>query len=318
MLGQETREVAIQTEHLSKNYGDVCAVKDLSLEVFRGEIFGFLGPNGAGKSTSISMMCGLIKPDSGKVRFRNHTGHSPDEIRSMIGLCPQEIILWPKLTCLEQLVFTGQMYGMSLRKARLTGKNLLIKMGLLEKRNRLASTLSGGMKRRLNLCLALVHDPVIIVLDEPEAGLDPQSRVMVREFIREMGKTKTVILTTHNMDEADRLAERVAIIDHGQLLKLDTPSNLKKAMSDGEIIQVIIAPAGNKGQSEAEAFLKTICKDVSVQQERILIRGKADPEILWKTSTLLKENGFTISEISLRPNTLEDVFISLTGRSLRE
>ena len=239
-------------------------------------------------------------------------------MKSMIGFCPQEIILWPKLTCLEQLVFTGQMYGMSLRKARLTGKNLLVKMGLIEKRNRLASTLSGGMKRRLNLCLALVHDPEIIVLDEPEAGLDPQSRVMVREFIRELGKTKTVILTTHNMDEADRLAERVAIIDHGQLLKLDTPSNLKKAMSDGEIIQVIITPAGDKGQAEAEACLKKIGKNVSIQQDRILIRGKADPEILWKTSTLLKDNGFTIAEIGMRPNTLEDVFISLTGRSLRE
>jgi ABC-2 type transport system ATP-binding protein len=311
-------DIAIQTEHLTKNYRDVCAVKDLSLEVFRGEIFGFLGPNGAGKSTSIGMMCGLIEPDSGRVRIHNHTGHSPDEMRSLIGLCPQEIMLWPKLTCLEQLVFTGQMYGMSLRDARLAGENLLIRTGLHEKKNKLASTLSGGMKRRLNLCLALVHDPEIIVLDEPEAGLDPQSRVMVREFIRELGKTKTVILTTHNMDEADRLAERVAIIDHGQLLKLDTPSNLKKAMSDGEIIQVIIVPSGDKGQAEAEAILKTVYKNVSFQQERILIREKADPEILWKTSNLLKDKGFTIEEIGLRPNTLEDVFISLTGRSLRD
>jgi len=310
--------IAIRTEHLTKNFGDVCAVKDLSLEVFRGEIFGFLGPNGAGKSTSIGMMCGLVKPDSGNLLINGHTGHYPGEIRNMIGLCPQEIILWPKLTCFEQLVFTGQIYGMSLRKARLTSKNLLAKMGLLEKRNRLASTLSGGMKRRLNLCLALVHDPEIIVLDEPEAGLDPQSRIMVREFIRELGKTKTVILTTHNMDEADRLAERVAIIDHCLLLKLDTPSNLKKEISDGEIIQVLITPAENKGQSEAEAFLKTVCKNVSVQHDRILIRGKADPEILWKTSNLLKDNGFTIAEIGMRPNTLEDVFISLTGRSLRE
>lgn len=310
--------VAIQTEHLTKNYRDVCAVKDLSLEVFHGEIFGFLGPNGAGKSTSIGMICGLIKPDSGKVRIHDQTGQSPDDIKSMIGFCPQEIILWPKLTCLEQLVFTGQMYGMSHPKARLTGKNLLVRTGLYEKRNRLASTLSGGMKRRLNLCLALVHDPEIIVLDEPEAGLDPQSRIMVREFIRELGKTKTVILTTHNMDEADRLAERVAIIDHGQLLKLDSPANLKKAMSDGEVIQVIISPVGDKGRAEAEACLKKTGKNVTIQQDRILIRGKADPEILWKTSTLLKDNGFTIAEIGLRPNTLEDVFISLTGRSLRE
>jgi ABC-2 type transport system ATP-binding protein len=120
------------------------------------------------------------------------------------------------------------------------------------------------------------------------------------------------------MDEADRLAERVAIIDHGNLLKLDTPSNLKKAMSNGEIIQVIITPVGNKGQSEAEACLKKHYKQVSAQQDRILIREKADAETLWKTSNLLKDNGFSIAEISMRPNTLEDVFISLTGRSLRD
>jgi ABC-2 type transport system ATP-binding protein len=313
-----TSSIAIKTDHLTKSYGDVCAVKDLSLEVYRGEIFGFLGPNGAGKSTSIGMMCGLIKPSSGKVMINNHTGHSPDEIRSLIGLCPQEVILWPKLTCMEQLVFTGQMYGLSYRKAMTICKELLTKMGLHGKSNKLASTLSGGMRRRLNICLALVHDPEIIVLDEPEAGLDPQSRVMVREFIRELGKTKTVILTTHNMDEADRLAQRVAIIDHGNLLKLDTPSNLKKAMSEGEIIQVIITPLENKGQAEAEACLKTHYKQVSVQQDRILIREKADPETLWKTSKILKDNGFDITEISMRPNTLEDVFISLTGRSLRD
>ncbi|MBN1416399.1 MAG: ABC transporter ATP-binding protein [Bacteroidales bacterium] len=310
--------VVIKTEHLAKSYGDILAVKDLSLEVYRGEIFGFLGPNGAGKSTSIGMMCGLIKPDSGKVMINNHSGHSRDEIKGLIGLCPQEIILWPKLTCLEQLIYTGQMYGLSYRNARKKGKELLARMGLQGKRKKLAATLSGGMKRRLNLCLALVHDPEIIVLDEPEAGLDPQSRVMVRDFIRELGKQKTVILTTHNMDEADRLAERVAIIDHGSLLKLDTPSNLKKAMSEGEIMQVMITPAENKGYPEAEACLKTYYKQVFVQHDRILIREKADPETLWKTSNLLKENGFDIAEISIRPNTLEDVFISLTGRSLRD
>ena len=310
--------IAIKTEHLAKNYGDVTAVKDLSLEVYRGEIFGFLGPNGAGKSTSIGMMCGLIQPDSGKVMINGHSGRRPDAIKSLIGLCPQEIILWPRLTCLEQLIFTGRMYGMSGAKAKAASKGLLVKMGLHEKRNKLAATLSGGMKRRLNLCLALVHDPEIVVLDEPEAGLDPQSRVMVREFIRELGKTRTVILTTHNMDEADRLADRVAIIDHGSLLKLDTPTNLKKAMSEDEVIQVMIKPEENKNQAAAEACLKTHYKQVSVQQDRILIREKADPETLWKTSRILKDNGFAIAEISMRPNTLEDVFIGLTGRSLRD
>ena len=231
--------IAIKTDHLTKRYGDVCAVQDLSLEVFQGEIFGFLGPNGAGKSTSIGMMCGLIQPDSGMVMINGHDMQNGEHMKRLIGFCPQEIILWPKLTCMEQLVFMGRMYGMSCNEARTTGRKLLAEMGLEEKRNKLASTLSGGMKRRLNLCLALVHGPEIIVLDEPEAGLDPQSRVMVRDYIRELGRSKTLILTTHNMDEADRLAERVAIIDHGRLLKLDTPSKLKKAMSEGEIIQAV-------------------------------------------------------------------------------
>jgi ABC-2 type transport system ATP-binding protein len=309
---------AIRTEHLVKNYGDVCAVRDLSLEVRRGEIFGFLGPNGAGKSTSIGMMCGLIKPTSGKVFINDHASHSSDAIKSLIGLCPQEIILWPKLTVSEQLVFTGQMYGMTGTDARRKGRDLLSKMGLYEKRNKLSATLSGGMKRRLNLCLALVHDPGIIVLDEPEAGLDPQSRVMVREFIRDLGKTRTVILTTHNMDEADRLADRIAIIDKGVLLKLDTPAKLKKEMSADEIVQVIISPCENKGQAEAESCLRTHFERVMVQQDRILIQENADPEMLWKINNLLKNNNFDVAEISMRPNTLEDVFISLTGRSLRE
>jgi len=310
--------IAIKTDRLTKSYGDVTAVKDLSLEIYRGEIFGFLGPNGAGKSTAIGMMCGLIQPDSGKVMINGHSGRHRDTIKSLIGLCPQEIIQWPKLTCMEQLVFTGQMYGMSYTMAKTASNDLLTKMGLYEKRKKLAATLSGGMKRRLNLCLALVHDPEIVILDEPEAGLDPQSRLMVREFIRELGRTKTVILTTHNMDEADRLAERVAIIDHGKLLKLDTPSNLKRAMSEDDVIQVMITPVGNKDKAAAETCLKTHYNQVLVQQDKILIREKANPETLWKASQLLKDHGFDIAEISIRPNTLEDVFISLTGRSLRE
>lgn len=310
--------IAIKTDHLSKSYGDVCAVSDLSLEVFRGEIFGFLGPNGAGKSTSIGMMCGIIRPDAGKVTINDHSGKTRDTVKSYIGFCPQDIILWPKLTCTEQLVFMSRMYGLSYHDAKAASKNLLERMGLHEKRHKLASTLSGGMKRRLNLCLALVHDPVIIVLDEPEAGLDPQSRIMVRDFIRELGETKTVILTTHNMDEADRLAERVAIIDHGQLLKLDTPSNLKRTMSEKEVIQVLVNPLDDKDQTAAEAFLRKHYKTVSVHHEKILIREKADPEKLWNVNKLLRENGFELAEISIRPNTLEDVFISLTGRSLRD
>jgi ABC-2 type transport system ATP-binding protein len=219
---------------------------------------------------------------------------------------------------MEQLVFTGQMYGLSRHRARKRSMDLLIRMGLQEKKTKLASTLSGGMKRRLNLCLALVHDPEIVVLDEPEAGLDPQSRLMVREFIRELGRSKTVILTTHNMDEADRLADRIAIMDHGQILIRDTPVNLKRTTGESGIIQVMITPMPGKGLAEMDLYLKAHKRVTMVQADRILIRETADPEILWHIYKDLKDNGFNIAEISLRQPTLEDVFIGLTGRNLRD
>ena len=149
-----------------------------------------------------------------------------DDIRACrrrIGLCPQELVIWETLTCLEQLVFVGTQYDLARGEARRRALELLDILGLSDKANKLAKTLSGGMKRRLNLALALVHDPELLVLDEPQAGLDPQSRILVREYIRSLAEEKTVLLTTHEMDEADRLAERIGIIDHGQLLVLDTP-----------------------------------------------------------------------------------------------
>ena len=211
-------EFALEIRNLVRYYGKLLAVDHLSLQVRRGEVFGFLGPNGAGKTTSIHMMCGLLKPNSGEVFINGKKIHSPAgrKIRSKVGVCPQAIIIWNKLTCFEQLVFMARMYDVPGKTARKRADHLLDSMGLLEKRNKLASTLSGGMKRRMNVILAIVHDPEIVVFDEPEAGLDPQSRIMVREFIKETAREKTVIFTTHNMDEAERVAERVAIIDSGK------------------------------------------------------------------------------------------------------
>ena len=223
---------ALEVRELVKRYGDLCAVDHLSLEVRRGEVFGFLGPNGAGKTTAIRMMCGLLKPTSGEVLVEGESlgAQGGAELRSRVGICPQENILWSKLSCFEQLVFTGRMYNVPGDLARKRADDLLVRMGLEDKRNKLAASLSGGMKRRMNVIMALMHDPTILVFDEPEAGLDPQSRVVVREFIREMALERTVMITTHNMDEADRLANRVAIIDAGKLLKLDSPGNLKRSI----------------------------------------------------------------------------------------
>jgi ABC-2 type transport system ATP-binding protein len=204
----------ISIANLTKCFGDFTAVDRLSFEIQKKEIFGLLGPNGAGKTTTISMICGLLKPSEGTIRFDNFNGKNP---KSLIGYCPQENIFYPKLTCFEQLLFIGQMYGISSRIIKPKALELLELLGLKDKTSERAGRLSGGMKRRLNICLALVHDPEILILDEPEAGLDPQSRILVRDFISAFGGEKTVILTTHNMDEADRLANRIAIMDHGKL-----------------------------------------------------------------------------------------------------
>ncbi len=294
------------------------AVDGLSFDVFKGEIFGFLGPNGAGKTTSINMICGISQPTDGKVSILAGESGDKKEGRTNIGLCPQENIHWPKLTCLEQLAFMGEMYGMERKSAGNRSENLLEWVGLEEKSNVLADKLSGGMKRRLNICLALVHDPEILILDEPEAGLDPQSRVMIRNFIKSLAEEKTVILTTHNMDEADRLADRVAIIDHGKLLLLDTPHSLKKSIGEGDLIEIQLRAAGSEQFEKAVETLSKIYDQVALRGTTLTIKSRNLIELLPDITQKIERDGFKINEITLRENTLEDVFISLTGRKLRE
>jgi len=306
----------LQTEHLTKRYGQLTAVDDLSLEVHEGEVFGFLGPNGAGKTTSISMMCGLLKPDVGRVLVHGQLVHGgAADVRARVGVCPQETVLWEKLTALEQLEFVGTLYGVPPRTARQRGNDLLEALGLSAKSNELAGKLSGGMKRRLNLALALIHDPQILVLDEPEAGLDPQSRVLVREFIRSLARKKTVILTTHNMDEAERLADRVAIIDHGRLLVVDTPDELKRTVGEGDVLEVNIADDDPK---PIAAIAGRFFADVSTVNHTLTVRGRGLIERLPELLQALREANVKTSDVRLRANSLEDVFLSLTGRKLRE
>ena len=312
----------LRTDHITKRYGALTAVDALKLEVYEGEILGFLGPNGAGKTTSISMMCGLLQPDAGCVFIHEQPVHggSP-EVRARVGVCPQEAILWEKLTGLEQLEFVGGLYGVPSRIARQRGAVLLETLGLSGKAHQLAGRLSGGMKRRLNLALALVHDPEILILDEPEAGLDPQSRVLVREYVRSLARKKTVILTTHNMDEADRLADRVAIIDHGRLLVVDTPEALKRTMGEGDVLEVDVAeslPDSVSDLASTSAIAASSFGETSVADHTLTVRGRGLIERLSELLQALRAAGVQTSDVRLRANTLEDVFLSLTGRRLRE
>jgi ABC-2 type transport system ATP-binding protein len=315
-------QVVLRTEGLTKHYGSLTAVKELTLEVYEGEVFGFLGPNGAGKTTSINMMCGLLKPDAGQVVIRGVpvTGGDPD-LRARVGVCPQEIVLWERLTCLEQLQFVGQMYGLTGQEARQRSERLLEELDLVSKRDSQARTLSGGLQRRLNLAMALVHDPEIVVLDEPEAGLDPQSRVKVREHILSLARDKTIILTTHNMDEAERVADRVAIIDHGQLLVLDTPEALKGQVGEGDVVDIRLnAPLDELAAERVQHVMAPLVSQTVVDPEHGLLTVRAFNAVGTLPSILkaLAEAGVPAGEVRVRENTLEDVFIQLTGRRLRE
>ena len=311
---------SIRSEGLSRRFGDVLAVDGLNLEVRAGEIFGLLGPNGAGKTTSIRMMTGMLRPSSGKVFFgdREVTSHSL-RIKKLVGVCPQDIVVWEKLTCMENLTLMGRMFGIPRRNAKSKAGELLANVGLADKAGVRAAKLSGGMKKRLNLAMAMVHDPEILVLDEPITGLDPQSRLLVSDFIqglcREQGKT--VIFTTHLMEVAARISDRIAIMDHGKLMALDTLDNLKKSIGEGDIVEVSIS-----GDVEHEKVLDVIesldgVETAGLYEDRIRFQALDAINLLPEVSRNVDRLGGKIEGLSLHNNTLEDIFIFLTGRDLR-
>lgn len=310
-------DFVIETNGLTKKFDGLTAVEDLSLKIHKGEIFGFLGPNGAGKTTSIRMMVGLLKPTSGEV---NLNMEEPKSFKEGIGICPQEIVLWEDLTAYENVHFMGRMYEVPERTLANRVDRLLDDLQLTDRRDSLASDLSGGMKRRLNLGMSLVHEPRIVVLDEPSAGLDPQSRLSLWEFIRRLraDANTSIILTTHLMEEADRLSDRVGIIDHGKLLVVDTPENLKKSVGEGDSLSIELSD--KKANEEALEKIRE-AGDVlegSVVGDRLLVRALDAIGQMGKFTRALEDSGFDVLDVSVsRTNTLEDVFIHLTGRGLR-
>jgi ABC-2 type transport system ATP-binding protein len=313
-------DIILRLEGLTKRYGALTAVKDLDLEIYAGEILGFLGPNGAGKTTSINMMSGLLRPDDGRVILHGvPITVSSEEIRSRIGYCPQEVALWGRLNCAEQLQFMAMMHGLKRAKAREASHRLLETFELFESRGKQARKLSGGMQRRLNVAMSLVHDPDVVFLDEPEVGLDPQSRIMIREYIRGLAGSKTIILTTHNMDEADRLSDRVAIIDHGALIALGTPGDLKRSIGVEDVLEIEVTST----PSDMTALQKQIA-DLGCQVElapydgALFMRGREVISRLPSIVETLNRTDLRFGEIRVRQTTLEDVFIHLTGRRLRE
>lgn len=306
-------KVALEIKSLSKSFGDFKAIDNLSIDVMQGEIFSLLGPNGAGKTTTIHIISGMLGMDEGTIKF-NSTSHCQGlSSTHKIGVCTQNVQIWPLLTCEEQLHFVGSMYGMSKKVIKSRALTLLELVGLSQKRRVLAKHLSGGMQRRLHLIMSVIHDPEIVIFDEPEAGLDPQSRVLVRDFIKSLAGAKTILLTTHNMDEAERLSSRVAIMDKGKILLCDTPARLQQQICPEETLEIQyleeLPPVQWWDSPYYHIQLQGKCIKVTGTNLTTFV-----PQILKNAEV---QYGTPIT-FSLRQSTLEDVFIKLTGRSLRE
>jgi ABC-2 type transport system ATP-binding protein len=244
---------SIVIEHLGKKYQDVTALNDLTLQVGKGELFGLLGPNGAGKTTTINILCGLVKPTAGTATVCGYDVVKESlKIKDLIGVCIQETAIYPYLTGTENVDLFGNLHAMNKGELKERRNMLLTKMGLAEDAKRRAGKYSGGMKRRLSLILALISDPQIAFLDEPTVAMDPQSRHAVWDFLKGLKKEeKTIVLTTHYMEEAEELCDRVGIIDHGKLIALGTPKELISKNQVNNLEELFLKLTGRNIREEA-------------------------------------------------------------------
>jgi ABC-2 type transport system ATP-binding protein len=312
----------IATDGLTKVFagrgGNVKAVDDLNLLVQRGEIFGLLGPNGAGKTTTVGMLTTRVIPTSGQATVGGiDVVRQPAVAKKVIGVVPQTNTLDRSLDVSENLYFHGRYFGMSARDAHARTSALLEQFRLADRARADVAELSGGMAQRLMVARAIMHDPDVLFLDEPTSGLDPQSRLALWDVIGELhAQGQTIVLTTHYMEEADQLCDRVAIIDHGKLLALDTPGGLKRAL--GTNTEMRIAADGDLG-----ALLKVFeglpgVDHGNVIDQTIYVYVKDDGPNLRDIVVAGEDAGFTIHDVAVKETTLETVFINLTGRELRE
>jgi ABC-2 type transport system ATP-binding protein len=302
----------IEVENLSKKYGDLEAVRDITFSVEEGEVFGFLGPNGAGKTTTINILCTLLRPTSGRARVNGFdVVRQPDRVRASIGLVFQDPSLDARLSAQENMEFHGSIYGVpsAIRKRRI--EELLRMVDLWDRRHHLVKTFSGGMRRRLELARGLLHYPRVLFLDEPTLGLDPQTRNRLWEFILELRQSEgtTLFLTTHYMDEAER-AGRIAVIDYGRIVALDSPEALKGQVG-GDIISLKTSDDEGAAGEISRRYQVEVHRDGSGLSFEVMRGEEFIPR-------LVKELGVGIQSLSLRRPTLDDVFLKLTGRQIRD
>jgi ABC-2 type transport system ATP-binding protein len=313
---------AIEVEKLTKRFGDFTAVDEVSFAVAEGEIFGLLGPNGAGKTTLIRMLTTLTPPTSGSARVAGHDiVKDADGVRHAIGVIPQALTSDPELTARENILIHAKLYGVPAAKRGKLCKDLLSAMNLSEFTNQLVRNFSGGMRRRLEIARGLVHSPRILFLDEPTTGLDPVSRTNVWEMIMRLKESSglTILLTTHYMDEADKLCERIAIVDHGKMAALDTPTQLKDSVPGTDVVEAEFtnAQADWAGWMEQLRQLPKV-GSVSEQDGAVHIMSDSGPETVAALMERAKARGITVKRVSVQGTTLDDVFLHYTGRQLRD
>lgn len=293
----------ILISEISKSFGSLVAVDGISLEIHEGEAFGLLGPNGAGKTTTLSMLVGLIAPDSGSVKLK---GESPTDasVREDIGIAPQSLSLYEELTARENLRFFGQLYARSQAKLKERIEWSLEFASLSDRQNDLVKTFSGGMKRRLNMAVALIHDPHVILFDEPTVGVDPQSRNHIFDCIDQLKSLgRTVIYTTHYMEEAQRLCDRIAIMDRGRILAMDS-------------VEQLLHEYGGDSTVEGELDTAADSSGCPGVKDDGTFQFRAQNPL--QEVVRMSENGITFKTLQIREPDLETVFLSLTGRTLRD
>ncbi|MBK5287773.1 MAG: ATP-binding cassette domain-containing protein [Acidimicrobiia bacterium] len=313
-------DVVIRTEALTKVYpGDIRAVDQLDLEVHAGEIFGLLGPNGAGKTTTAGMLTTRVIPTSGRALVGGvDVVEHPTRAKRVIGVVPQTNTLDRSLDVFENLYFHGRFFGMSARTAKAEAHRLLEQFRLGDRARVPVLALSGGMAQRLMVARAIMHRPAILFLDEPTAGLDPQSRIAMWEILGELHRNgQTVLLTTHYMEEADQLCARLAIIDHGRLLAMDTPGALKASIGMDSMVTVTATGDLERLATELQSRLDDVSR-AEVADGVVRLWSSRAEGMLPRVIDVAEAAGFTVTDLSATAPTLETVFIQLTGKDLRE
>lgn len=303
----------IEVKGLSKAFGDVVAVNDISFSILRGEIFGFLGPNGAGKTTTINMLTGLARPDVGKIRITDIdcTGR-PKAAQHLIGVVPDESNLYPELSGFENLCFCASLYGIAKRTREQKAHNLLHTFGLSSAADRKFGAYSRGMKRKLTIAAGIIHDPAILFLDEPTTGIDVASARQIRQLISDLNRSGTTIfLTTHYIEEAERLCHRIAFIVSGRIVHVDTVERLMQNSHNHNVLEFVVNNGTSSLASEVtKTFAQVECKEVAKGVFRI---SSSQRILIGPLVRFFEDQGFEVGEVRKVRRTLEDVFVQITG-----